>query len=186
MSPKTVALPAAKNWPVLMTFMLALTTAGCFRPLYGEATHPGLVEDMRAIAVGQVQSTGSYSQEDLDRVAHYLGNDLIANLNGTGSTPPPKYRLNVTISLSTTTPTVTSQIGLANSTTMVVNADYVLTPAGGGTEVVRGAASEATNSDITLNRFSNLRSMRDDEIRLSKYLADEIELRVAAFLGVKK
>jgi hypothetical protein len=69
---------------------------------------------------------------------------------------------------------------------MVVNADYVLTPAGGGTEVVRGAASEATNSDITLNRFSNLRSMRDDEIRLSKYLADEIELRVAAFLGVKK
>jgi LPS-assembly lipoprotein len=185
---KSLTLPTFKNWPGLIILMVGLTIGGCFRPLYGEAAHPGLVADMRAITVEPVIAAGSNSnqQEDVDRIDHYLGNDLIANLNGTGATPSPKYRLKVTTTVSTVTPTITSQIDLANSATMTVTANYVLTPVGGGDALVSGAANNSTDNDITVDRFSNLRAKRDDEIRLAKSLADEIELRLAAFLADKK
>jgi hypothetical protein len=32
---------------------LALSVTGCFQPLYGQASHPGLVEDMRAIEMAK-------------------------------------------------------------------------------------------------------------------------------------
>ena len=73
---------------------LASGLAGCFQPLYGEASHPGLVEDLRAIEVAPIK----------DRVGHYLAENLIAELNGTGQNPPPKYHLAVTVSLGTQTP----------------------------------------------------------------------------------
>ena len=59
--------------------LLALPAGGCFQPLYGEAAHPGLTAEMRAIAVAPIK----------DRIGHYLGNDLITDLNGTGRTPSP-------------------------------------------------------------------------------------------------
>ena len=69
---------------------------------------PGLVEDLPAIEVAPIK----------DRIGHYLGDDLIADLNGTGQTAsPPKYRLTVTVSPGTQTPTVNSEINVASSAT---------------------------------------------------------------------
>jgi len=87
---------------------LAAGLAGCFQPLYSEAAHPGLVEEVRAIEVAPIK----------DRIGHYLANDLTSDLNGTGQTPPPKYRLTVTISTGTQTPTVNSEINVATSATV--------------------------------------------------------------------
>src|SRR5260370_8100293 len=95
---------------------LAGGLAGCFQPLYGEAAHPGLVEDLRAIEVAPIN----------ERVGHYLAEDLIADLNGTGSTPAPKYHLTVTISLGTQTPTVNSEINTASSATTTAQPTYTL------------------------------------------------------------
>ena len=33
---------------------MAASVGGCFQPLYGQASHPGLVEDMRAIEIGEI------------------------------------------------------------------------------------------------------------------------------------
>jgi LPS-assembly lipoprotein len=178
----------ARNWRRYAIFLLVLPAGGCFQPLYGEAAHPGLVAEMRAIAVEPIQGTKqdtSQQAPDLDRIAHYLGNDLIANLNGTGATLEPKYRLTVTTTFTTATPTVSSQIQVANAATVTVIARYVLKRAGSGEEVVSGAASNAAVYDRTEDRFANLRAQRDSEIRLAKALADEIELRLAARLGEK-
>jgi LPS-assembly lipoprotein len=155
---------------------LALPLGGCFEPLYGEAFHPGLAADMRAIAVAPIK----------DRIGHYLGDDLQADLNGTGDTPEPKYRLTVTVSLGTATPTVTSQLQVANAATVTANTTFTLTPAGGGTALMTGTAISAAVYDRTEDRFANLRAARDAEIRLAKTIAGEIELRVAAYLGEKK
>jgi LPS-assembly lipoprotein len=178
----------ARNWRGAAVLLIALPAGGCFQPLYGEAAHPGLVAQMRAIAVdpvkGSVQDT-SQQTPDLDRIAHYLGNDLIANLNGTGAVVEPKYRLTVTSSFTTATPTVTSQIEVANAATVTVTARYVLKRVGGGEEIVSGSAVNAAVYDRTEDRFANLRAQRDAEIRLAKSLADEIELRLAARLGEK-
>ena len=73
---------AGRAWRLVAGFL-----GGCFQPLYSEAAHPGLVADMQAVEVAPIK----------DRIGHYLGDDLITNLNGTGSTPAAKYRLTVTM-----------------------------------------------------------------------------------------
>src|ERR1039457_5102661 len=83
----------------LAALALALSLGGCFQPLYGEAAHPGLVADLQAIEVAPIK----------DRIGHYLGDDLISSLNGTGSTPTAKYRLTVTVTRKSQTPTVGAQ-----------------------------------------------------------------------------
>ena len=177
------------------TMALALSVPGCFQPLYGEAAHPGLVADMRAIEVAEINPTpekGADKTDALglnpeldraDRVGHYLRNDLIFDLNGTGTPGAPKYRLTVTTTESTTTPTIESQVGAADAATLTVIAKYALAPSGGGKPIISSEAVSSKVYDLSINRFSNLRAARDAEIRLSKSLADEMELRIAAALA---
>jgi LPS-assembly lipoprotein len=167
---------SARDWRCFAVLLFALPAAGCFQPLYGEAVHPGLTAEMQAIAIEPIK----------DRIGHYLGDDLSATLNGTGATPEPKYRLTVIIAETSTTPTVTSQLQVANAATVSVIATYTLQPAGGADAVLTGAANSAAVYDRTEDRFANLRAQRDAEIRIAKSLASEIELRLAAYLGEKK
>ena len=46
---------------------------------------PGLTETMREVEVAPIP----------DRIGHYLGDDLIARMNGTGETPTAKYGLTI-------------------------------------------------------------------------------------------
>jgi LPS-assembly lipoprotein len=156
--------------------LLAGGLGGCFQPLYGEASHPGLVEDLRAIEVAPIPN----------RVGHYLAQDLIADLNGTGQTAsPPKYRLVVTVSLGTQTPTVNSEINAATSATVTGDADYALIKVDGGAEVLKGNASAAAAYDRSQQRYNDLRAARDAEIRIARALSAEISLRLASALAAK-
>ena len=162
----------------LAALALALSLGGCFQPLYSEAAHPGLVADLQAIEVAPIK----------DRIGHYLGDDLISSLNGTGSTPTPKYRLNVTVTQKIQTPTVESQVNAANAATVIGTAKFSLVQLEGEKAdkvVFQGEATTAAVYDRTLQGFANLRAERDAEIRLARALADEISLRVAAALGAK-
>ena len=162
----------------LAALALALSLGGCFQPLYSEAAHPGLVADLQAIEVAPIK----------DRIGHYLGDDLISSLNGTGSTPTPKYRLTVTLTQKSQTPTVESQANAANAATVIGTAKFSLVQLEGEKAdkvVFQGEATTAAVYDRTLQGFANLRAERDAEIRLARALADEISLRVAAALGAK-
>ena len=159
----------------LAALALALSLGGCFQPLYGEAQHPGLTADLQAIDVGPIK----------DRIGHYLGDDLISSLNGTGSTPAAKYRLTVTVTEKTETPTVESQLNAANAATVIGTAKFSLVKLEDEKVVFEGQATTAAVYDRTLQGFANLRAARDAEIRLARALADEISLRVAAALGAK-
>jgi LPS-assembly lipoprotein len=132
-----------------------------------------LVADLQAIEVAPIK----------DRIGHYLGDDLISSLNGTGSTPTPKYRLTVAVTQNTQTPTVESQINAANAATLIGKAKFTLTQIEGEKVVFQGEATTAAVYDRTLQGFANLRAERDAEIRLARALADEISLRVAGALG---
>jgi LPS-assembly lipoprotein len=174
---------------------LALATGGCFTPLYGEAAHPGISEEMRAIQVdpinppgeGKATPTGlAYGVDRVDRIGHYLRDDLIFDLNGTGVTPPPKYQLRVKTNQGIVTPTIETQEGFATSTITAVNANYQLIPYGGGAPIISGAAFSSKTQDVYLSRYANMRAQRDSEMRIAKSLADEIELRIAAGLADKQ
>jgi LPS-assembly lipoprotein len=160
----------------IVALSLAGSLAGCFTPLYSEAAHPGLVEDMRAIEVVPIPN----------RVGHYLAEDLIADINGTGQTAsPPKYRLVVTISLGTQTPTVNSETNVATSATLTGDATYSLIKVDGGKEVLKGTASEAAAYDRSQQLYADLRAARDAEIRIARALSSEISARIATALAAK-
>jgi LPS-assembly lipoprotein len=167
-SGRSRALAAAGALP------LAAGLSGCFTPLYSEAAHPALVEDMRAIEVAPIAG----------RVGHYLGDDLITDMNGTGQVAsPPKYRLTVTVALATQTPTVNSEINVASSATVTGDATYTLVRVDGGKEVVKGVAQAAAAYDRTTQRYADLRAARDAEIRLARVLSSEISQRLATALA---
>jgi LPS-assembly lipoprotein len=186
----------SKAVTIVSSFVLALATGGCFTPLYGEASHPGVSEEMRAIEIdqvnyprnkGKVNETGIAAGEDsVDRVGHYLREDLIFDFNGTGTAPPPKYRLRVSTTKGLVTPTIETQESLATSSITQVTATYQLLPSSGGSPLLTGTADSSKTQDILLTRYGNMRALRDAEIRIAKSLADEIELRVAAWLADKQ
>ena len=149
---------------------------GCFQPLYGEAAHPGLTEDMRAVEVAPIP----------DRIGHYLGDDLVSRMNGSGETPPPKYRLTVRITQSSRAPTVESQIATADAATVVGEAKFDLTRIENGAIIYTGSATASAVYDRFFQSYANLRAARDAEIRIARELADEIALRVGAALSEKK
>ncbi len=52
---------APGHWRRHAALALALGLGGCFQPLYGEAAHPGIVADMRAIAVAPIKTSSRTS-----------------------------------------------------------------------------------------------------------------------------
>ncbi len=158
-----------------LLFVLALgaPVAGCFQPLYGEAANPGLVQALHEIEVSPVP----------ERIGHYLTDDLISRLNGTGQTPAPKYRLAIRLSTATTTPTIESQIQAADSATVTGTALFTLTKIDDGKDLFHGQATSSAPYDRSLQSYADLRAGRDAELRIAKSLAGEIELRVAAALS---
>jgi LPS-assembly lipoprotein len=154
---------------------LAAGLAGCFQPVYSEAAHPGLVDKVRAIEVAPIK----------DRIGHYLADNLTTDLNGTGQTPPPQYRLTVTVKTNTQTPTVNSLINVATSATVVGEAEFTLTKVDGGAIVTEGKAVASAAYDRSQQRYNDLRAARDAEIRLARALSDEISLRLASTLAGK-
>ena len=164
-----------KGFGVLAALALAGGLVGCFQPLYSEAAHPGLVEDLRAIEVVPIK----------DRIGHYLADNLTTDLNGTGQTPPPKYRLTVTVSTATVTPTVSSLTNVATSATVSGEATYTLNKFDGGAQVLAGVASANATYDRSQQRYNDLRAARDAEIRLARALSLDISQRLAAQLAGK-
>lgn len=159
---------------------LALSLAGCLRPLYGPsasgASVPALLAsiDVQPIAV----------PVELERVSHYLRSELIFDLDGSGQPAPKRYKLTVSYTQSVATPIVDTATGRAQSATITGNATYTLTTFDGA-PVTTGTAVGSASYDRFPQRFASVRAARDAEIRVAKLLADQIRTRVAAHLATR-
>ena len=151
---------------------VSLTLAGCFQPMYG----PGLGMDMR----GELQAIAI--EPAPGRLGHYLTEELRFLFNGTGDPVPPRYRLVVTFTQSGQTSLVDTVTGRATSNSLSVRANYKLLPAIGGAPVAEGYVVSLADYDRGSNRYANVRSARDAEIRNAKAMADQIRTRVASSL----
>ena len=151
--------------------LLALPLAGCLQPLYGEFSTTGTVaSDMQSVMVDPLP----------DRLGHYITNELIFAFNGTGAPITPRYHLKIAVRESTATPLIDTVSGRASAGTILVNADYILTPTGTTKPFAQGTVFVAASYDRTSQRFADVRAARDAEIRDAKLLADQIRTRVAA------
>ncbi|MFN3890018.1 MAG: LPS assembly lipoprotein LptE [Beijerinckiaceae bacterium] len=137
--------------------------------MYGGSAGQALVQDLRGIKVEPIP----------DRIGHYLGNDLIFALNGTGEPVAPKYRLVVNVRQRVQAPLVDTVSGRATSGMLLVDADYRLLPVAGGPAVASGVAFVTASYDRSSQRFANLRAARDAEIRAARSLAEQIQTRLA-------
>ncbi|MDB5570829.1 MAG: hypothetical protein JWN93_2012 [Hyphomicrobiales bacterium] len=155
--------------------IMALGLTGCFQPMYGGVGGEALVSELRAIKVEPIP----------ERLGHYLGNELIFALNGTGSDVTPRYRLIVNLTQRIQSPLIDTVGGRATSGTIFVDAEYRLVPIGGSEPVAAGTAFSIASYDRSSQRFANLRAARDAEIRDAKTLADQIRTRLAADLARK-
>ena len=114
----------------LVSLTLGVSLTGCFQPMYGGPSGQALVQDFQAIKVDPIP----------ERIGHYLANDLIFALNGTGSTVQPRYRLVVNVKQRVQAPLVDTVSGRATSGMLLVDADYRLLPIAGGPPVASGVA----------------------------------------------
>jgi LPS-assembly lipoprotein len=121
-----------------------------------------------------------------DRLGHYLENELVFALNGTGASPVPKYRLVVTVRERAATPVLNTFTGQSEAGSVNVDVDYKLLPmAGEEKPVASGTVANFVVYDRTSQRLSNVRAARDAETRNAKVLADQIRTRVAVALAVR-
>ena len=158
---------------ILTSIVLSAPLIGCFQPMYGGPSGQALVEDFRAIKVEPIG----------ERIGHYLGNELIFLLNGTGAVTQARYRHVDSVKHRVQAPRVDTVSGRATTGMLIVDADYRLLPVAGGAPVASGVAFVTSSYDRTSQRFANLRAARDAEIRSARGLADQIRTRLAADLS---
>lgn len=147
---------------------------GCFTPLY-HGVNGQLGAELQAIAVDPVP----------ERLGHYLRDELITDLNGTGSAPQPKYRLTLAPKERVQTALVDVVTRRASNGTVVIDTAFTLEPIGGGPAIVTGTVTSAASYNRSEQRYANIRAARDAEIRDAKTIADEITQRVAAALSAR-
>ncbi|PPD45495.1 MAG: hypothetical protein CTY15_03645 [Methylocystis sp.] len=169
----------ARFFGAVLALGLALPLAGCIEPLYGVSgglDSSPLASELQAIQVEEIPG----------RTGHYVHNELIFALNGTGSTVQPRYRLIVTLRERVQTPILDTVTGRATSATVIVDADYKLVTWPQNVEVTSGSAVNIASYDRFSNRFANVRAARDAEIRNAKVIADTIRTRVATELAARR
>jgi LPS-assembly lipoprotein len=176
MSLPELTLP--RFWRGCAAALCCLALAGCIQPLYGSFSEggPKVAEELRAISVDPIVDRLGIA----DRLGHYVENELIFGLNGTGSSIAPKYHLTVTLRENVQTPLIDTVSGIASAATVVVRAEYKLVPIGSTEPLAKGTVNMASSYDRTSQRFANLRAARDAEIRDATRLADLIKTELAA------
>ena len=149
---------------------LTLGLGGCFAPEYLGTGTGGLGDRLRSIAVDPVP----------DRLGHYLNDELITDLNGTGGAPTPRYHLQLSTSERVQTALVDITTQRAQNATVITDVTWKLVPIGASQPIATGVATSAATYDRSAQRFANIRAARDAEIRDAKTLADLITTQVSA------
>jgi LPS-assembly lipoprotein len=170
--PATAARPARRAFVFGSIGLAALALGGCIRPLYGSAAVGGAqVQDrLAAIEVGPIK----------ERIGHFLRNELVFDLDGSGNAPVKLYDLNITIVEGLDVTVTDYSTGRADSATLVAYATYVLSERGTGKVLFSGTAVARASYDRSVQRFANLRAARNAQERAAKQLSGLIRNRIAA------
>ncbi|HLH11454.1 MAG TPA: LPS assembly lipoprotein LptE [Methylovirgula sp.] len=170
-----------RSWLLRLTLLAPLPLlGGCLtnvQPLYGSWGGPddGMARKLQEVAVDPISS----------RLGHYLGDDLILALNGTGAQVTPKYHLVVTLAESSQTPLIDTVTGVPTGSSVVTTANFQLVPVAGNGPIFKGHAYVSASYDRSSARFADVRAARDAEIRNARVLADQIRTQLAAELATR-
>ncbi len=161
----------------------ASTVAGCFQPMYGDASltmSPSVAANMSAVDVSQISAPNG---TPLSRIAVDVRDRLLFGLTGGRAAAPPVYRLNIQISGSSESMIVDINSGRPDTVDYSLNANYALIEAKTGKPVLSSQTFARVTYDIPgqAQRFARDRGLRDAENRASQLIADNIKARLASF-----
>jgi LPS-assembly lipoprotein len=160
-----------------ITLVLPLVLAGCLRPLYGEAASGGTTV--------QAKLAGIVVDEVPDRIGHHLVEELRFDLDGSGATQKPRYRLSLEVRESVGSAIVSSVTGRAVGATVTANVTYTLTEIGTSKTILTGRTVASASYDRSEQRFAAVSAAKDAEIRIAKTLSDQIRTRIAAHFATQ-
>jgi LPS-assembly lipoprotein len=175
------AAPLAR---ALAVIAVAVSTGGCFQPLYSQAppgpAGPGLRSALNSIDVGEIAAAKG---SDEARIAVEIRNALLFDLTGGADPLPPAYRLTIRMTSTISDIIVDTTTIRPSIENYGINASYTLTEIATGKMVVNGQTFARVSYDIPgqEQRFARLRGLRDAETRAGKVIADNIRARLAAY-----
>jgi LPS-assembly lipoprotein len=150
---------------------LALSVAGCFRPVYGDQGGPAVAKS----GPGVEAALKSVSVTPIDgRVGGKMRNELIFLLRGGAGPGPVAYRLDVRMVRQGQSPVVDPFTGVPETRSISLLAEYVLKPVGRIDPVLTGTTFATASYSSTLQRFANIRAERDAEDRAATQIAERI------------
>jgi LPS-assembly lipoprotein len=154
---------------------LALVLGGCFQPMYGDAPIFGrtsLRDALRDVEIAAVEG----------RVGQEIRNDIIFELTGGDGNPAgAPYRLNLTVSTGNLNPIIDPATGIPLVDFITLNVTYKLLDVAANKTVLSDTALARVSVDRSMQRFAQVRAVRDAENRAAKVVAQQIRSRLASY-----
>jgi LPS-assembly lipoprotein len=170
-------MPVTSRMLMAAALLAGALAGGCMQPLYGEATTSSVGGSVRS-ALNSVEIP-----EIKGLIGHYLRNELVFNMDGTGAPDAPKkLRFDTGITESIEIVTVDYVSGRADSAVLVATANWTLKRIDNGQVVSSGTSITRTPYERSSQRFATVRAARDAQIRAAKTLAERIQSQIAADL----
>jgi LPS-assembly lipoprotein len=161
---------------------LAGLTAGCFQPMYAEHKDgsPDLRDKLSTIDLPPVDKPNASREA---RVGVQIRNALAFKLYGNATGTAPLYHLVLRFSSSRSSLIVSTATGLPTTETFGIDAQYNLVEIATNKSVLSGSTFSRVSYDMpgSYQRFARSRAYRDAEDRASEEVAENINLRLAAF-----
>jgi LPS-assembly lipoprotein len=167
--------------------LLALTTAGCFQPMYGEhgvGSGPGLRDKLAGVEVPPINAPNG---SPVARIGVEVRNNLSFKLTGTGgSAVAPTHRLVIRMTTSRANIVVDINTSRPDVENYGIDATYELRDIAADKVIVTGQTFARVSYDIPgqQQRFARSRGLRDAENRAAEVIADNIGQRLAAYFSV--
>jgi LPS-assembly lipoprotein len=150
------------------------TLAGCM-PLYGTLGAGGLESELQAIEIVPIAG----------RTGHYVADDLMFAFNGSRAPVPPRYKLTVGLKEHVQTALNDTVTYRSTAATVITDAEFTLTPYGGGPVIIKGVAFGAVSYDRFGQRISNVAAARDAQVRDAHTIAESIKEQVASYFAAR-
>jgi len=161
---------------------LAGLTAGCFQPMYAEHRDgsPDLRDKLATIDLPPVDKPNASREA---RVGVQIRNALAFKMYGNATGTAPLYHLVLRFSSSRSSLIVSTATGLPTTETFGIDAQYNLVEIATNKSVLTGSTFSRVSYDMpgSYQRFARSRAYRDAEDRASDEIAENINLRLAAF-----
>ncbi|MBN9261785.1 MAG: hypothetical protein J0I57_10760 [Hyphomicrobium sp.] len=175
--PENVPTRRALLRGLALTFAAAPILAACgpgeFQPLYGPTASGERLQDVLAkVDIAPIPS----------RVGQRIRNELIFHNTGGGEAPKPDYRLEIVLREGINSTLVTST-GEAHSQIYNVDAAYQLINIRKKEVVLKGSSHARAAFERYQSIYSNVRARDDAEVRVARTIADELKVRLSAFLS---